>query len=270
MPKLIDCITPIWGATESGIPELIATGTLLDLGRAKLLVTAAHVLDWNLTTTLYFNAGKQLEVLGGASFRTALPESECRKDDRIDIGCIRLSDAIADKLRQSFYFLPIALVNANDRIQPQRHYMFTGFPVTTSKVKVGEKMTKSQRWTFTSVTLSPKEYQKMNLSPETHIAIEFNKKRVKDESKRMLTAPDPNGVSGGAVWSVERHPLKPNVGVDLRLVGIGIEHRHEHKALVATRIGFALEGIRNYWPDLESVATCDWNTRITVDWKNAV
>src|SRR5215471_4201266 len=51
--RIQNAVCPIYGCDERGKPYLIGSSLLLSVGDKLLLVTAAHVLDWNGDTSLY-------------------------------------------------------------------------------------------------------------------------------------------------------------------------------------------------------------------------
>lgn len=46
-------VRPIYGAAADGRPEHIGSAILIDASGTKLIMTAAHVIDWNDRSSLY-------------------------------------------------------------------------------------------------------------------------------------------------------------------------------------------------------------------------
>ena len=105
-------LCPIYAASERDRPELIGSATLLDFGKARFLVTAAHVHDWytNHQVEIYsFGVvdGRARDVTLPQPFiKTNLPASGRREDDKLDFAFVRLEDPLADQIAKPRYFLP--------------------------------------------------------------------------------------------------------------------------------------------------------------------
>src|SRR5690349_11127262 len=104
----IKALCPIYCWSERERPELIGSGTLLDFGKARFLVTAAHVHDSSrlddetsaqLYTTGKDESGKaKLLPLPQSFIVTTLPPSGQRADDRLDFAFVRISDELANQI----------------------------------------------------------------------------------------------------------------------------------------------------------------------------
>ena len=85
----------------------------------------------------------------------------------------------------------------------------------------------------------------------THIVVESDLKKMTQAGERR-TAPDPEGMSGGPVWSYSQ------IGTDrdgkeelsMRLAGIAISYKRDRRCLVGIRINILLERIRIKFPEL--------------------
>lgn len=180
-----------------------------------------------------------------------MPASGSREVDRIDVSFLRLDEATADRLAQTFYFLPFRCIDPNDKIAQSRHYMFSGYPKSRSRLlSPRDHKMSAKAHAFIGRTLSPRSIRAIGFDSETHIAVEFKRREMMDEAGTIVTAPDPDGISGGAVWYGDGDRSKWPTGEGLHLVGIGIANLRRHSALVGTRIHFVLEGIRATYPDL--------------------
>jgi hypothetical protein len=221
----INAICPIYAASDRERPNLIGTGTLLEFGKARFLVTAAHVHDEyteNQVALYVATAGALLE-LPQRFHTTVAPPSGKRDDDRLDFAFIRLTDTLADEVAKGRFFLPFSLIDANDRLKSRAHYMFTGFPGSREKTNYGEKKVKPQRFSFTGETVSPKRMLDLGIAAETHIAVEFHREQVFDEQGKSARFPRAKGMSGGAVWRGDGDSHLWLIKTPVRLVGIGIE-----------------------------------------------
>lgn len=251
--EAINAICPIYAASDRQRPIPIGTGTLLDFGRARFLVTAAHVHDeyTEHTVELYTVGDGVLLQLPQPFQKTNLPASGKRDDDRLDFAFVRLEDSFADKIAKDRFFLPFSLVDANDCLGVGVRYMFTGFPANRDESQFGLKKVRPHRFSFTGGTVTPKRMQELRISPATHIAISFDREQAFDENDVPACFPLPGGMSGGAVWRGDgdfRLWLKET---PVRLVGIGIENPSTDGVMIGVRIHLVLLAIAKIYPDLK-------------------
>ena len=249
----INAISPIYAASDRERPNLIGTGTLLDFGQARFLVTAAHVLDeykQNQVALYIATAGPLLE-LPQPFHTTVVPPSGKRDDDRLDFAFVRLPDSLADAVAKGRFFLPFSLIDANDRLKPRARYMFTGFPGSREKTHYGEKKVRPQRFSFTGETVLPQRMLALGIAAETHIAVEFDREQAFDEQGQRACFPQAKGMSGGAVWRGDRDSHLWLKETPIHLVGIGIEDPKNKNVLVAVRIHLVLAAIARIHPDIQ-------------------
>ena len=71
--RIQNAVCPIYGVDDRGKPYLIGSSLLLSVGDRLLLVTAAHVLDWNKDTSLYVAGSVRPILIEGDSYRTSRP-----------------------------------------------------------------------------------------------------------------------------------------------------------------------------------------------------
>src|SRR5205814_205488 len=100
------------------------------------------------------------------------------------------------------------------------------------------------RWLTVMAAWAP-PYQLDRILPH-HILLQHDHSAVAIDENRPVRAPKPQGMSGGPVW---RSTFFEN-RVSSKLVGLAIEYRPRVRCLVVSRIGVALNLIRNYFPDL--------------------
>jgi len=107
-----NALCPIYAASERDRPELIGSATLVDFGKARFVVTAAHVHDWysNNHVELYafgvVDGVKRDVRLPQPFIKTSLPRSGNRDDDKFDFAFVRLEDSVANQIAEVRYFLP--------------------------------------------------------------------------------------------------------------------------------------------------------------------
>jgi hypothetical protein len=224
----IKAVCPIYRETDRKRPELIGSGTLIDFGKARFIVTAAHVHDlaMNPWTGLH-TLGLNLLPLPKAFVKVSLPGSGKRNDDHLDFAFARFDDAAADELAKRKFFLPFMLIDAEDRLTDTATYMFTGYPCSREKTDYGKKRIMPKMWALTETTVSELQMTELGYSSEEHIAVRYKPTDRTDESGKPKQFPSPEGMSGGAVWRGDGDPKNWLQTAGMRLVGIGIEHRKD-------------------------------------------
>jgi hypothetical protein len=80
----------------------------------------------------------------------------------------------------------------------------------------------------------------MNRSPEHHILISFDQKRVFGAGGVLRAFPKPAGMSGSPVWLLYDE-IEDNNKAQNAVVGVLIEYHDDRKIMVATDIGVALD-----------------------------
>jgi hypothetical protein len=109
-------------------------------------------------------------------------------------------------------------------------HLLVGYPGSYTK-----KSTRGiQRLKLQGYLTSPapdREYTRLNVSPEKEMVFLFRKEKVFDEKRELMNFPDPNGMSGGAVFQ-----FNENVPQLITLVGIMTKWDTSRKnAIIATK-----------------------------------
>lgn len=235
---LIRRIVPLYEDEASGQPTLYGTAFLVQGRRACFLLSAAHVLD-NFKRLYYFVEPNVKCVLHGRLLRSRMPASNDRRDDRVDVGVLRIGpDALppypgVDKV-------PIPMDRLRPGLQPRfpRQFLSLGFPTTKSKPNPLAKQVKSEAVTFRNVSASTEVYERLGVSEHSHIVIPFDVSRVYGDDGSARAFPDPHGISGSPLWHLPpRGTAEPR---PVQIVGIAIEHFETEKALVFVDIAVAV------------------------------
>jgi hypothetical protein len=261
MFESINALCPIYCYSDRERPELIGSGTLLDFGKCRFLITAAHVhdlsrLDEGIRAELYTTGknevGKDILVALPPDFVvTSLPASGHRRDDHFDFAILRVIDELADQIARSHFFLPFELTDAEDKLAPSARYMFSGYPVSREKTNYGEKTVAPKRWSLTEHSESVRRITELGLHPDMHVVVRYERDKFADEIGVRKRFPLPKGMSGGPVWRGEGDSRLWLKEAPVKLVGIGIEDREKDRVMVAVRIHLVNYAIAKHYPDVE-------------------
>lgn len=251
--QLLPPTCPIYEANARGDPDLVGSSVLLRVADESFLLTAGHVMDRRRNTTLYVGGEPRMVELSGEYRTTRVPGSNSRKADRTDLGVLPLSDAQVSGLG-SVGLVELRDLDPEEVVDPTpvtgTRYIVSGFPVSKqSRLATSELKAKSV-W-LPLVPQDVREYQP-GLDERHHIVLEFDRTNMVGPTG-TVTAPDPHGMSGGPVWSVDLYGLG-RVPDRPRLVGIGIEyHKAPINTIVCARIGLCIDAISDLRPALRSL-----------------
>jgi hypothetical protein len=239
-----DAVKPIYGVTDKGDPEHIGSALLLNLREGRFLLTAAHVIDWNKTTTLYLGANDfaplQFEV-----FVTAAPGGD-RRADHADFAIALLSADLASKLSGA-KFITEAEITRSVGPTEGRTYTCLGYPNSKNKVTPhrGPKVTPSLG-IYTSVGRSASQLPKIAVD-DHHILVDHNAKYSRDESGTKVSSVALPGFSGGAIIDVGRMSADTlDSDLEPKLAALLIEAHAQKKVILGTRLTTILDRTRAY------------------------
>lgn len=224
-------VTPLYRILERDVPDAGGTGTWLQIGDEKFLVTAAHVIDNGFIWFPRKNGFKRLNSPGVMTNS----RTKSRDDDRGDFAIFHLQPEDINAMHPFHNFIQMSDVDVNLNYRFREPYEFIGFPYRREKLNHIAKQTRPGFMSVTSEAVSEETFAALGLSIHTHAVIAFRRDKMMRSGTRV-TAPLPHGMSGGAVW--KRYP-----GTETRkLCAIAIEYR-EH-CLIGSRISGLLEYIR--------------------------
>jgi hypothetical protein len=179
------CITPIFDVNEKGEAELLGSAILVGLAGTAFLCTARHVIAANATSTLYIDAPTGLEILEGDFYTSDVHVH--------DIAVLRLSPEQTG-LFQKYSLLPADEIGNQVQAEACKYGEFIGFPASKNRKVDQRNEIPGLRYSIgcTVIEITP-----------ARVRVSFNRKRNIDaETRQLVTAPDPRGMSGGAMFGV--------------------------------------------------------------------
>ena len=240
-------ICPIYGIDNNDQPYLVGSSIPFRIQSRSFLVTAAHVLDEHQWTTLYTGGDEELVQLAGSSHRIQRPTAG-RHVDNFDFGFIEISSSNSNQWSR-YTFLTTSDLDAEDVPDGHTLYAFVGFPETRNRALRGHKFRLSAA-IFVLLSCSFERYGSLGLNPGTHFLGEFDREKQIDSERKVVTGPDPRGISGGGVWRLGRASEFASPSNSEKLIGIGIEYRRAEKVLVGVRISLVLAALAATCPEL--------------------
>lgn len=244
--RYLTSIVPVYGVSKRATPDLIGTGFLLSVQGAPFFVTAAHVIDHNEVTSLYFGNGSNLAMIEGDFRATNLPKNG-RDDDHYDFAYWKLTDAMLDELGSPQFFMETD-ISKNRGTLNRRQFLVMGYPISINeKPNVPELKVQAQLWTYQGMHVeNAKLARKLKVTGNDHFFIKYQK-RSKNYNGNIVNSISPIGVSGGVLIDLGL-PSLGNLAADAActglLAGLAIEHHADHKSMVFVRIELIVEKIK--------------------------
>jgi hypothetical protein len=239
-------VVPIYEDDGRGRPKLFGSGLLVGTHKGTFLVSAAHVFDpLRVGRPLYLYPDPKLKLrLTGRHYLTNPKKGGSRNDDRLDVGVLKLEGVACPPYPSVDKFpLPITALLSGAVPRIRKQYLVLGFPGSKSEVDVARRQVEARPYGNLCRSVPAERYEKLGLSTDSHIVLEFNRKRVRGSTGQTQTFPEPGGMSGSPVWLLW-DTEGPNDPQETPTVGILIEHSKSEQVLVATDVGFAIEMIR--------------------------
>jgi hypothetical protein len=245
--QFITAIRPIYGASSHGRPEHIGSGLLLLWKGKRYLVTAAHIIDQNIESTLYLGVGSYLQEISAEFFCTNKPDNE-RSKDYYDFAWVELTKLSLEGC-DDLPFVSESMLSLESSCPDDNAYLVLGYP--NSKNKKYDNMNNSvtpKCIKYTSTLKQDKSWAtERSLSGNEHILLKYHSKYARDSDGNKINALSPKGASGGALIDMgalhQVDAYKPNHAPTGRLVGMIIEKSAKHGVLVAVKISTILEQI---------------------------
>lgn len=243
LTKFRNSVWPIYGADEGGIPDHIGTAILVHLPEGHFLVTAAHVIDHNVETSLYLGADHRT-ILQFDAIATVPPNGN-RSEDHADFAAAQLDTDLIAKLPGAKF------VTETDICQSQvpsdgRIFVCLGYPNSKNKVKPrdGTKISPSLL-PYASIG-RPASQLPTIAAEELHVLVDYNAKYVRDDMGRKVSATDMHGCSGGAIIDAGRFSVDAlSNPPELKLAALFIEGHAKQKVILGTRLMAILTAIRH-------------------------
>jgi hypothetical protein len=209
--------------------------------RRFVLMTAGHVLD-NVSPDPLLTWGTSQSGAIRLRYRDAIstePAGFRRRDDRVDLAAFILDSDAVDKLHSVGAVFASELL-FSEEVDFNSIYAFVGYPRSVNKVDRAKTTRGFLRPMLpNTVTFAPaqasvqSQYDRVNATTRMNFVAHFDwaNSQRSDDPRRPL--PDPNGMSGGAVYCFGDFADGLRVFDHLRLVGIGTEYHQREGLFVA-------------------------------------
>jgi hypothetical protein len=124
---------------------------------------------------------------------------------------------------------------------PHAHYLLLGWPAKRNQPhRLRPYKLPRAPISFLDAARPTSDYQEYGIKPRTHYAVNFDRKRVLDDQRKVISPPALRGLSGGPCFFFHRYRAREDL-LRLRtpqLVGLIIEQHRD--AVVAVRLSILL------------------------------
>lgn len=225
----------------SAIP--IGCGIYLRVDSDYFLISAGHLLnlkDWpkiiapgNETKMTYLNG----------TIATTFENSNSK--DIIDFAVLRFSQRqVKHLINGRFEFIEIKNVIINHKVTDKGYYLIAGYPISGVKKVSGEAVFKPIPVKFLTYAMDESHYQKNGFDQEHFILVKYQRKVAPFNSEIKQITKELQGISGSGLWYIPDMNDRVNGIPKLYLVGIMTENHKEKGFVVALKIDFATQVIR--------------------------
>lgn len=232
-------VRPIYGVTAGGRPDQLGSAVLIKIDDTPCLLTAAHVIDANESSSLYVGGDSALVQIN-AEFGATIPPAEGRDGDHYDFAIAELPATMLAEMSSLKFITEAEMAPPTARGEKQ-FYSALGYPNSKHKKDIGAGLkVRGQLYSYSSFARFPPALAaKLDVSGHEHLFID-HRKHSRDENGQKVSSVAPRGLSGGAIIQAadfgDREVLLGHKLPAPRLAGITIELYNDHQTLLGTRI----------------------------------
>lgn len=239
-------VTPILSVPNppSAIP--MGCGIFLKINDDRYLISAGHLLnikDWpNLMAP---GANNKLVLLNGVILTT---HKDTNTNNNLDFGILKFAERQNKHFENgSFAFSNPSNIIVNHIVEQGGYYVIAGYPVSGVKKTSGKAEFSPIPVKFLTYPIEDKKYEQHNFNPDHFILVKYQRKLAPFGSNKKQITKELRGISGSGLWYIPNWNDRKNGIPKFYLVGIMVENYKDRGFLVALRIDFATETIKQYF-----------------------
>jgi hypothetical protein len=242
-------VRQLFAVTDHGTPDPVGSCVLFSVGGRHFVLTASHVLNHNIESSLYVGGLTDLVLLEGETQRTEAKNSP--PVDSFDIAVVELGPELVNSLG-NVKFLTSSDLDPNDVADGRQIYVALGFPWRKTAKDLSARRVRSPMMSVTALS-DADLFETLDVPEHTHVVIPFDRNNMMKDGQRQ-TAPKPEGMSGGGLFRSDHLAAYADGNPVAKLVGILTQYRDSGIThMKATRIWILLEAIRFACPELDAL-----------------
>jgi hypothetical protein len=231
-------VCPILRADERGRPELAGSSVPFQVERMRFLFTAAHVLDDPDRAPYVFGRRTpdgRIQIVELTHERIdTVPPPGGRDDDHVDAAILLLSDDAANAVACNHPFLGPQHLDVAGCSSAEDHYAFIGYPQSRFERRPENRL-KLAGAMYRLTGATEDKYSQLELDSSIQIIANYDPQPFIDRDGKRKTPPEPYGISGGGIWTLQTKQSESVGFHDPRLAGVAIEWKTQDKAVVGVR-----------------------------------
>ncbi|WP_319560318.1 hypothetical protein [Marispirochaeta sp.] len=200
-------------------PEFVGTSVYCLYGKIRFVLTARHVFKQIIPDRPWFQYSEnEMRELQFEKYIIA-------NDNDLDVGVVVIENDIP-------LFNPISYTYFGT-FQDSKEYqhLLVGYPGSSTKRSTRHNQ-RIKFQAYLTTAASNEEYNRLKVDRTKKLIVSFKKEKVYNEEHNLITFPNPNGMSGGAVFQ-----FNENNHNQMYLVGVMTDWDVNRKnAIIATRI----------------------------------
>jgi hypothetical protein len=248
--EYLPSVRPIYTVNDRFGPELKASCVLFNVVNANFLITAGHVFDNLEGSAIYIGGEKRLIQIKGQYVRTK-PKGNS-ENDKYDLAYVEIDAETLSEIG-NVRFLHSDELDPNDIAAKGHLYLILGYPATKNeRIDYENHKTLLRPYIYSANSPELIVYKRLDVLEESHILVNFDRKRTTNRSYEISTAPKPHGLSGGGIWRIRDYSDVASLSgpYPKKLVGIVIEGHPMQKVIMGVRISCVIEAIKHQCPHL--------------------
>lgn len=198
--RALRALAPIYRLSGRGMPELIGSGTLIEVDQHYFLATAAHVSDHQRTSKVFGGIGTTIIEMPGT--RVTSSHRSATESDKLDLSFWELSAGYLD-LVQPDSAVTLAECDVPARA-PRVHTQDSDFLLTGFVCSQQPKVPKRGQWEAPSYAYATHPYEAGTVQEHADVLRDGLLLVYDKENSYALSGkkagPDMFGMSGGATW----------------------------------------------------------------------
>lgn len=244
--KTVLQVTPI--ISEPNPPSAIplGCGIFLKINEDRYLISAGHLLnlkDW--PKLMVPGADDKMVCLNGVVVTTYKDE---KTDNPIDFALLKFSSRQNKHFdKGNLAFCNPSNIIVNHKVEENGYYVIAGYPVTGVTKTSGKAEFKPIPVKFLTYPIKTEKYEKHGFNPDHYILVKYQRKLASFGSKQKQITKELTGISGSGLWYVPNWNDLKNGVPKFYLVGIMVENYKDKGFLVALRIDFATETVKQFF-----------------------
>lgn len=246
--RLLAVTVGLYQTDKRDQPELVGSGVLVSLAKARFLFTAGHVLDLRLRGQLVVGVSPELVSVSGDVTRLFPIGVHPHAEDHIDLGIVRLEGGPWGALSPAS-FASWEELDIRPPIMARHTFALVGFPHSKNRRPISGDRMIAMAYRMAGLESFEDSYLETGRNPEANLMIDFDQKGMWG-ADGLRTSPDLYGASGSGLWRFGRRLRDAKHSPQLSAIAIEWHKKGRHKYVLGTRLHIAIAALSERYQDI--------------------